>query len=123
MTVNEKILFPLEKESKTLVLKVSTDASFAPGGTGSRTGVVILLNDLIIHWASSRQSCVATSTCEAEIQAHVTGFKLMMGIGMVAETYKHPEIVMEGDNLAAIQSLTNNITSWKIDTMQIEPPG
>ena len=55
-----------------LDLLVSTDASHSPGGSVSRTGVVIELNGMVVHWASHRQSMTTLSSCESEIVAHVT---------------------------------------------------
>ena len=66
-------LWPLE-------MLVSTDASHSPGGGVSRTGVVILVNGIVVHWVSHRQSMTSLSSCESEIIAHVTGFKWMIGI-------------------------------------------
>ena len=44
-----------------------------------RGWVVIQVNGIVVHWASHRQS-MTMSSCESEIVAHVTGFKLMIGI-------------------------------------------
>ena len=101
-------LWPLE-------LLVSTDASHSPGGGVSRTGVVIHVNGIVVHWASHRQSMMTLSSCESEIVAHVTGFKLMIGIRDLIEeaTKSTMKITLEGDNMAAIHSLTNVVTSWR----------
>ena len=65
-------------------------------------------------WTSNRQSGVTLSSCESEILAHVTGFKNMIGIkDMILETWKLPEVELEGDNMAAILTITNNVTSWR----------
>ena len=94
---------------------MSTDASHSPGGSASRTGVVIEINGIVVHWTSHRQSMVTLSTCESEIIAHVTGFKLMIGIRDLIEeaTGYKLNVVLEGDNMAAIHSLTNVVTSWR----------
>ena len=44
---------------------VATDASFAPGGYRSRTGVVIKVGGHIIRWTTNRQTFTAASSCEA----------------------------------------------------------
>ena len=67
------------------VLLVSTDASHSPGGSVSRTGVVIELNGIIVHWVSHRQSMTTLSSCESETIAHATGFKMMVGIRYLLE--------------------------------------
>ena len=81
----------------------------------SRTGVVIKVNGIMVHWVSHRQSITTLSSCESEIVAHVTGFKLMIGIRDLIEeaTKSKMVIVLEGDNLAAIHTLTNVVTSWR----------
>ena len=101
-------LWPLE-------MLVSTDASHSPGGGVSRTGVVIKVNGIVVHWASHRQSMTTLSSCESEIVAHVTGFKLMIGIRDLIEeaTKSKMKIILEGDNMAAIHTLTNVVTSWR----------
>ena len=55
------------------------------------------------------------SSCESEIVAHVTGFKLMIGIRNLVEeaTRSKVKVVLEGDNMAAIHTLTNVVTSWR----------
>eukprot|EP00975_Prorocentrum_lima_P010712 2274221-Prorocentrum_lima.AAC.1 len=39
------------------LIEISADASFAPGGEISRTGVVVKVVCVIVHWASVKQSC------------------------------------------------------------------
>ena len=81
----------------------------------SRTGVVISLNGMVVHWVSHRQSMTSLSSCESEIIAHATGFKLMIGIKNLIEeaTRRHVNVTLEGDNMAAIHTLTNEVTSWR----------
>ena len=105
---------PKTRKDERMILNISTDASHSPGGNVSRTGVVVTLNEKVIHWATNRESCTALSSCVSEILAHITGFKLMIGIrDLIEETWTDPEVELEGDNLAAIQTLTNEITSWR----------
>ena len=114
-TVEERMIYePKARTDERMILNISTDASHSPGGNVSRTGVVVTLNEKVIHWATNRQSCTTLSSCESEILAHLTGFKLMIGIrDLIEETWINPEVELEGDNLAAIQTLTNEITSWR----------
>eukprot|EP00975_Prorocentrum_lima_P046212 9665303-Prorocentrum_lima.AAC.1 len=58
------------------MIEISAYASFAPGGERSRTGVVVKVFGVIVHWASVRQSLTALSSCETELVAAVTGVKL-----------------------------------------------
>ena len=102
------VLWPLE-------MRVSTDASHSPGGGVSRTGVVIQVNWIVVQWASHRQSMTTLSSCESEIVAHVTGFKLMIGIrDLIEETTRSKMLIaLEGDNMATIHTLTTVVTSWR----------
>ena len=99
-------------------LDAYTDASFAPGGDRSRTGVALALNGYIIHWTSNKQSIVAVSSCEAELNASVTGLKLAIEMhALIAEltpTAGRPQLRMFGDNQAALLTITTKVTSWRI---------
>eukprot|EP00974_Lingulodinium_polyedra_P131523 11218094-Lingulodinium_polyedra.AAC.1 len=53
-------------------IRILADASFAPGGDRSRTGVVIKAKDVIVHWCSTIQSLASTSAREAELNGVVT---------------------------------------------------
>ena len=63
-----------------LEMQVDMDESIYPGGHRSRSGIIIMLNGELIHWASNKQSMSATSSCEAELNACITGVKLAVGI-------------------------------------------
>ena len=85
MTWNEvTVVRPVMKGGKP-TMEIVTDASLAPEGDKSRTGVVITLNDVVVHWQSSRQSIVSISSCESEINASMTGLKLGMSIRQMVE--------------------------------------
>eukprot|EP00975_Prorocentrum_lima_P024183 5088979-Prorocentrum_lima.AAC.1 len=62
------------------MIEVSADASFAPGGERSRTGVVVKVYGVIVHWASVKQSLTTLRSCEAELVASVTGVNLGLGV-------------------------------------------
>ena len=96
-------------------MTIATDASHSPGGSKSRTGVVILLNGVPVHWTSTRQSMTALSSCESEVIAHVTGLKLGLAIRDMVEELDMSKcaITMTGDNMAAISTITNEVTSWR----------
>eukprot|EP00975_Prorocentrum_lima_P059936 12566764-Prorocentrum_lima.AAC.1 len=55
----------MEAQPEQDMIDVSADASFAPGGERSRTGVVVKLFGVIVHWASVKQSLTTLSSCEA----------------------------------------------------------
>eukprot|EP00975_Prorocentrum_lima_P070636 12933225-Prorocentrum_lima.AAC.1 len=61
------------------MIEISADAGFAPGGERSRTGVVVKVVAVIVHWASVKQTLTTLSSCEAELVAAVTGVKLGLG--------------------------------------------
>ena len=96
-------------------MEIATDASLAPGGDKSRTGVVVTLNGAIVHWTSSKQSLTAVNTCGSELNASMTSMKLGIGIrGMIEDVSKKKVATsLVGDNTAAIQSITTEVTSWR----------
>ena len=94
---------------------IASDASFAPGGGKSRTGVVVMVNDIIVHWLTGRQDRTALSTCESEILAHRTGLQLGLSIRDLAReaTSETVKVKMEGDNAGALKSVVTEITTWR----------
>ena len=94
---------------------IASDASFAPGGGKSRTGVIIMVNGKIVHWTTCRQDRTALSTCEAEILAHRTGVQLGLCIrDLIQEaTGGKVQIKMEGDNAGAVRSVQHELTTWR----------
>ena len=98
-----------------LELEITTDASLAPGGDRSRTSVVVSLNGVVLCWQSTRQSIVAISSCESEINASVTGLKLGLAIRELLEEALPGKIPTKlfGDNTAVIKSILTQITSWR----------
>ena len=103
----------LQQDKPTIL--ISTDASFAPGGGKSRTGVVVLLDDMIVHWMTGRQTRTSCSTCEAELLASKTGLQVGLNIrDIVTEaTGQTVKVMIEGDNAAAIRTLQTEVTSWR----------
>ena len=49
--------------------RIVSDASLAPGGARSRSGIAMFLGDHLVYWKSQRQSIVAWSATESEIEA------------------------------------------------------
>ena len=111
---NERRLTKHETGGAPQVL-IASDASFAPGGGKSRTGVVIMVNNIVVHWTTTRQDRTALSTCEAEIFAHRTGAQLGLCLrDLVKEaTGEKIELKMEGDNAGAVRSVQTEITTWR----------
>eukprot|EP00975_Prorocentrum_lima_P071006 12935227-Prorocentrum_lima.AAC.1 len=71
---------------------MSANASFAPGGERSRTGVVVKLFGVVVHWGSGRQSLPALSSCEAELVAPATGVKLGLGVRQLLKELLDPRV-------------------------------
>ena len=96
-------------------IRISADASFAPGGDRSRTGVVIKVQDAIVHWSSTKQSLASTSAHEAELNGVVTGTKLGIGIRSIAAELLEVNQTMklDQDNMATIRTITHEVTSWR----------
>ena len=53
-------------------MDIQGDASFAPGGSASRTGWILCLGSHALTWGSQRQTLIALSTCEAELIAAIS---------------------------------------------------
>eukprot|EP00975_Prorocentrum_lima_P024705 5191446-Prorocentrum_lima.AAC.1 len=47
------------------MIEISADASFTSGGERSRTGVVVKVYGVIVHWVSVKQTLTTLSSCEA----------------------------------------------------------
>ena len=100
-------------------MRIETDASFAPDGDRSRTGIVIFWRGNLIFWHSSSQSMATLSTAEAEMGATVPGLKYGLAIHTfimdiepdTSEEVK--KIHLRGDNLATITTLMHQVTSWR----------
>ena len=74
-----------------------------------------MVNDMIVHWTTTRQERTALSTCEAEILAHRTGVQLGLCMRDLVEeaTKEKIEIKMEGDNAGALKSVQGEMTTWR----------
>ena len=99
--------------------RIVTDASFAPAGDRSRTGVVIFWKGGIIFWHTKRQSMATLSTAEAELGAGVPGLKYGLAIhNFLMDVEPEPskensQIYLKGDNMATILTLLHAVTSWR----------
>ena len=113
-------------ERPVATVRVMTDASFAPGGDRSRSGIVIAVNGCITHWASNNENLAAMSSCEAELNATLTGVKLGIGIkAIVEELMGFRKICMQlrGGIYATVYSITNEVTSWRNRHYEIRASG
>ena len=105
----------IEPNKKENSLAVATDASFASGGSKSRTGIVISLMGVTVQWVSRKQDLTALSTAEAELEAMKTGLQYGLQVRrLVGELLEQPVgLRMIGDNMAAIRQAKFEITNWR----------
>ena len=61
-------------------LKIYTDASFAPYGSHSISGIVLRYNECTVVWKSKRQTLVTLSTAESELCAGCEGVTLAQSL-------------------------------------------
>ena len=91
-------------------VRVFTDASFAPGGDRSRSGVVVFWMGGIVHWRTKRQPMATLSTPESELGGSIPGIKFGIGIKDLAHQICSHEMDrgfdMLGDNTATVITLT-----------------
>ena len=102
-------------ESEEFKVRISADASLAPGGDRSRTGVVIRVAGAIVHWASNRQSGAVFSAHEAELNGAITGTKVGVSIREMVQELEEKEakLKLDPDNMGTIASILYEVTSWR----------
>ncbi|CAE7938346.1 TY5A [Symbiodinium necroappetens] len=88
----------------TAGLQVFTDASFAPYGERSISGITVQLSGRCVFWKSRRQSLVSLSTAECELIAACEGVVLAQSVQALASEVsgEHLDITLRVDNTAAI---------------------
>ena len=102
-------------------LRIFTDASFAPHGGHSISGVVLQYDECCIVWKSKRQSLVTLSTAESELVAGCEGVVLSQSLAaLICELQestcrKHLMI----DNTAAV-TLANGEGSQRTRHLRVE---
>ena len=85
-------------------LSLYSDASFAPYGERSISGIVILLGGRCVYWKSRRQTLMSLSTAECELIAACETVTLGQAVESLATDLYRTEVtkVLHVDNLAAI---------------------
>ena len=79
------------------------DASFAPGGSASRTGWILCLGSHALTWGSQRQTLIALSTCEAELIAATSAILAAQPMLLLLEEVRRQvRATLRCDNAAAI---------------------
>ena len=96
-------------------VRISADASFAPGGDRSRTGVIIRVVGAIVHWASNRQSGSVLSAHEAELNGAFTGTKVGIAFREIVQDMVGTSVTLklDQDNQATIATIMHEVTSWR----------
>ena len=106
------------EEQEPWVFRMISDASLAPGGARSRTGVTLFLGDHLICWKSQRQSLVAWSATESELEATAIAFQdgVKLHATLQAILGEPLKLVANGDNSGAIQLLVKE--RFHVQTMR-----
>ena len=79
-------------------LELHADVSFAPQGGRSVQGVVAMYGGAPVQWESSRQTCVAMSTAEAELYSYTEAMVMAESLEVVV-TILEETVVNWGINL------------------------
>ncbi len=109
---------------KPIVLDGFSDADYG-GDTDSRrstTGYVFTLNGSAISWSSKRQSTIAVSTTEAEVQAATAAVQEGLWIKMLFDDFKidMPTVNLGMDNQSAIKVIKNPLSSARTKHIDIK---
>ena len=91
-----------------------SDAGFAGISIKPQTGLVISWAGSLVTWRSSRQSCLALSTCEAEVSAAAMAFQVMEGFKCLLEEWGmdlDPPLLLI-DNKSAL-TVAGNGGTWR----------
>ena len=93
-----------DEEEEEEKLRIYCGASFAPNGASSYTGIAVLWRGSLLLWRAVRQSMVAQSTAEAELQAMAAGLQLGQALQeeMMELLGRQVKLHLFGDNQAAI---------------------
>ena len=68
----------------------------------------------VVHWVCEKQTLATLSSCEAELSASVHGLNIGLGIRAVAEEMTGRVLLeLQGDNMAMIQTILTEATSWR----------
>ena len=107
----------LARERSMDLVEIYCDVSYAPQGEKSVQGIVAMIGGGVVQWESSRQSCMALSTAEAELLAYiessVMGDSLQALLGEVLGLGELPSVVTYGDSQAAIAIIQQPDGPWR----------
>ena len=109
LTAEEGIRFVKDEAEESMVLKVFTDASFAPDGGESHGCVLVKLGSSLISWKSGKQTMISLSTAEAELCEVVEGMALGEATAvMIEEACGDLVRISYTDSQAALPIMTVN---------------
>ena len=109
-----------EKPRHQGTVEILTDASFAPSGDHSVSGLVIMWAGCPIQWHTQRQGLVALSTAEAELVAMVDSLQAGRAARSFIELIQGTtELEMHGDNRAALVLATGQGGGWRTRHLRI----
>ena len=116
-TTDRLLLVPITTNNEWLAFSDSDHAGDRRMDTRSRTGVLIMLNGMPIHWQSVKQPVTALSSTEAEIYALSETIKAVKHRYWIAEglgTNVTWPAQVKCDNSACIQFQHNNTSDTKL---------
>ena len=98
-----------------------SDASFAPEGSRSHSGWLVLVGSSPVSWRSARQSTVTLSTAESELNASVEGALALSSIQALLEDIGAGrwEGVLRTDSTSAL-SIQRGAGSWRTRHLRIK---
>ena len=129
--IGQRVLGFLQRTAETrLELKPSgeglsayTDASFAPTGSRSHTGSLVMLHNCPVAWRSGRQAFTTLSSAESELVALQETYILAQAVQAVMTSFRPPtRINLYVDNMAAISLGTRNedgAGSWRTRHLKV----
>ncbi|MBW0479542.1 hypothetical protein O181_019257 [Austropuccinia psidii MF-1] len=99
----------IEADEGETGLKIFVDENWGGEGSRSQHGFIGIFWGVPISWNSKRQTCIASSTCQAEYMALSLAARAGMWITQVVSAVQHGIVpTLLSDNRAAIQIATNS---------------
>ena len=102
-----------EYEGARLAVDTQADASFAPDASYSHGGFIISVGSMAVHWRSSRQKVVTSSSAEAELYTQAEASHSGEGVVMLLEELGHPAVNCQKTDNQAVLGLISSGSSVK----------
>ena len=97
------------------------DAAFAPSSAKSHTGWLICWSGNPITWRSGRQTVIALSTAESELQAILDGSTGMMGLeAMLVDLMVEPTVKMIKSDSTSALAIGAGTGSWRTRHLRLK---